>query len=183
MTAEQRRGSDRLRWLGICAADHLYDLTDVSPRMWTSARWLRSDTRSLNTWYNVEEAALDVPVAAPGRRLRDYIAAGLDHYHTALPFTEGERLWLRGIYRQHREGNEIGTHVAAIKRQRGEIRSAGLRDVVHGGELLYRWWQWRRDADDFEGHGATTAARDALAHLALLTEAPERPPCSRLESD
>jgi hypothetical protein len=50
--------------------------------------------------------------------------------------------------------------------------SAGIRRVIHGRDLLQRWWSWRRETGEYAGQGSLDQARDALEGVIELI-APE----------
>lgn len=166
-TIEELPPSKLFQWLGVCAADHLYDLNDAPPTLHPGSRWSRSDTRSLNTWYYVEEAVQDGLAGVPDRPLRELLSESVARYHAALPFTESERLWLHSIYRQHREAGGGGTYVGTIRRRHGHAMAAGSQSSIEGRKLLRSWMAWRRGTDEFAE--SLDVARAAMTQIVQLT--------------
>jgi hypothetical protein len=86
--------------------------------------------------------------------------------HTALPFSEGERVWFLNIWYSNRAFEHEMPDV--MSQQEGEIVSRGLHKRVSGRNLMHRWHEWRREAGAYADQGTLDLARDALAELAGL---------------
>lgn len=147
--------------LGASAHEALYDLCDVPKwRQETWGRWHGSDVRSLDGWVGMECSFLDAQDVLHGNMLDELNNLAL-RYHVALPFHEAERQWLYDLYAVDRP-----KPLDAVRRSREAIIvSGGLQRVVHGRELLRRWWSWRRQTDEFSGQGTVDIAREALREM------------------
>jgi hypothetical protein len=88
-------------------------------------------------------------------------------FHTALPFSEAERVWIMRTCSEHSEihSQEV---LDVIGRQEGEIVASGLRQRVSGRDLMHRWLSWRRETDEYADQGTLDIAREALLGLATL---------------
>jgi hypothetical protein len=102
---------------------------------------------------SVEEQRIAYPL------LHDALAV----YHEALPFSEGERRWLTNACNNF---EECPVAEEVIREDYGEIVSGGLRRVIQGGDLIRRWWSWRRHTDEFQGQDTVTVAKIGLARIA-----------------
>lgn len=146
--------------VGLAAVDALYDLCIV-PK-WTDQRrgcWIPGDTMALQGWLNIEESTPGA-LAEPGigQEQVERLSNLLTRYHLALPFDEAERQWLYETY-SPREG------ISDVRSKEATIVCGGLRHVIHGRELLRRWWSWRRETDQFIGQGTLGLARETLREL------------------
>lgn len=98
-------------------------------------------------------------------------------FRTALPLAEAERDWLLDGHRFSDKPPvvpDIGTPDWLELSRRSEVQlvSAGLSRMVHGRDLLQRWWSWRREVGEYAGQGSLDQARDALENIIGLL-APE----------
>lgn len=85
-------------------------------------------------------------------------------FRAALPFAEGERKWLLDDHHRGTQGEHIG-HPAwneVIRHSEVSLVSAGIMRVVHGRDLLQRWWSWRREVGKYASQGSLDQARSAL---------------------
>jgi hypothetical protein len=85
-------------------------------------------------------------------------------FHTALPFSEGERVW---VVEKVRGVDRVDETLDYVVVQEGEIVASGLRTRVSGRELMRRWIAWRHETDEYAGQGTLDVAREALAGLVV----------------
>lgn len=127
--------------VGLKAVDALWDISELprqSQRTWS--RWTDQDGHSLHGWFNVEEKA--AIAVADSRGTESTPMRGLmERYHASLPFSDGEREWLRDVY-EELWGSPGTLH--ELCQQESEIVTSGLSRIVTGRELVSRWWRWRR---------------------------------------
>ena len=142
--------------------------------------WTVADEEAVNlTWETDWLARLVVPPkTVPDEARTDFVELMVS-FRTALPFTEAERNWLLdGNRNPDRVPHyEVGAEGSASWRElasqsEDEVMSAGIRRVIHGRDLLYRWWSWRREAGEYAVQGSLDQARSALERVIGLL-APE----------
>lgn len=78
-------------------------------------------------------------------------------FHTALPFSEAERIWLRHI------DNQPGSE--AVANLEAEIVDQGQRAKISGLALISRWSEWRRQTGAFEHQGTLDLALGSLREV------------------
>jgi hypothetical protein len=124
--------------------------------------WTDPDKRAFGLAQEIDSLArLVVPPETVSVENRVTYMATMATFRTSLPFTEAERRWLFD------EGCELpNLHEDAwFESARGtdeELVSAGVVRVVHGRDLLQRWWSWRREIGEYAGQGSLDQARSAL---------------------
>lgn len=163
-----------------CSATELQGCltADVSGAEGETQGWCEADQDALTYWSQLESdiELLPVPTEAMDelgtQQLEDFL--DLCHtFHTALPFSEAERVWFLKVYR-HREELRSPEDIPRVMGYREErIVSAGLRQVVNGRELSRRWLAWRRQTDEYAEQGTLDMATAALGRLATLFAVPE----------
>jgi hypothetical protein len=133
--------------------------------------WLEDDLQAFEDWTELENWAehLTGPVER-GQRGSAQNAEFHDlwhKFHTALPYNEAERAWVREAFR-----DPMVTTPEDMPRQIGyreeRILMSGLRQVVSGRDLMRRWIAWRRETDEFKDQGTLDVARGALQGLVEL---------------
>jgi hypothetical protein len=108
-----------------------------------------------------------------------FLNTNLAKYHEALPFSSAERRWLT---RQCARIEEYPVAEEVLRDMQAELVIGGLRRVIQGGDLVRRWWAWRRQTDEYAHQGTVTIAREGLEAIARrflprpLPEALENPP-------
>ncbi len=135
--------------------------------------WLEDDLQAFEDWTELENWAehLTGPVDQ-GQQGSAQNAEFYDlwhKFHTAFPYNEAERGWLRETF------NDVATddpEPEDLPRQIGHreerILMSGLRQVVSGRDLMRRWIAWRRETDEFKDQGTLDVARGALRGLVEL---------------
>lgn len=110
-----------------------------------------------------------VPAGVSGDDLGD-LYRKFHRFHAALPFSEGERYWLLAADR--RFSKQDTDLVAGLLASHTTIVSAGIRQPLHGRDLVRRWAAWRRETDEFAGQGSLDEAHTVLRSIAaqLLPE-------------
>jgi hypothetical protein len=151
--------------------------------------WTQSDHRAFTGALAVEQLSRfvrmspDVPVDQR-QGIADQLHGSLSVFREAMPYSEAERRWLVDTdSRQHWSHFVTDTDGAGHTRTRpasaaeklsgldgaeGEIVSAGLLQVVRGRELMRRWWEWRRETEEFTGQGSREVAYEALQELGQM---------------
>ncbi|MGH2852707.1 MAG: hypothetical protein ACRDLF_00740 [Solirubrobacteraceae bacterium] len=122
-----------------------------------------------------------------GERVRD-LQRSWDRFHDNLPFDAAELRWLNSAYLRA-AGDDPDTwangedaeptpnfvgRLGHIASRRGHIINRGHVVEVNGGELVERWWDWRRRAGDFTDRDAAGEAFEALRHVRDLATLIER---------
>lgn len=120
-----------------------------------------SDRKAFFEWITLEHLVplVDRPSEVEGD-VRQRAHDSLVKLHTALPFSEAEREWLVGLYRQNPRGPEALPEMAAT--HEAEILINGVRRSVSGQELTERWVNWRQETGEFANQGSLDVAREAL---------------------
>lgn len=136
--------------------------------------WTRIDYSALR---NIHEAdwlgRLLVPPATATLDSRLAYNGGIASLRQSLPFSEAERHWLFDDPDKIRRksGGLWGispTYIEAVRQSETSLMSSGLRRVVHGRDLVQRWWSWRRAAGEYADGGGLSQARESLHGLVLL---------------
>lgn len=118
-------------------------------------------------------ARLLVPPATATVGSRVAFNAGMASLRQALPFSEAERQWLFDDPDAKRR-KEFGlamdqNYVEAVRQSEAQLMSGGLRRVVHGRDLMQRWWSWRRETGEYaDDRGGLNQARESLKDLIML---------------
>ena len=185
---EDGPGLERLNseWLGGCAyrlwrplLPTDYEWEEGVPRIYTS-----TDIHTLYRMADLERVVgkfLFEP-EMPRQEQEEAIAllnTNLAKYHEALPFSGAERRWLA-----HQCANFLECPVAeeVFRSMQAELVIGGLWRVVQGGDLVRRWWSWRRQTDEYAHQDTVTVARTGLEAIARrflpkpLPDALENPP-------
>lgn len=152
-------------YLAVTAVDIVSQLSHVPQRPdIRRVRWANSDYCTFYDWQELERA---VPLAVTELSVDDgcRLADQLESLHCALPYSEAERRWLRVNYAE--PPTESGRW-ESIRRQEIAVVSNGLVQVMHGREMLRKWWAWRRETDEFAGQGSLDEACAALNTLASM---------------
>jgi|ERR1700733_290841 len=84
---------------------------------------------------------------------------------SALPFAEAERLWLLEGSKPTEPG--MGSY-AEIRASEATLVSDGITRVIHGRDLMHRWWLWRRELDAYSDGAGLHQARESLAGITKL---------------
>lgn len=152
-------------YLAVTAGDMVSQLSQV-PRQSDSrrVRWLSSD---YSTFYDWQELERTVPLAFAELSVEDGygLADQLERLHCALPYSEAERRWLRVDKAELPAGSG---RWESMRRQEIAVLSNGLVHVMHGREVLRKWWAWRRETDEFVGQGSIDEACAVLGTLANM---------------
>jgi hypothetical protein len=146
-------------------------------------RWLVGDHDSLTVSLKLEERLKTegLPADAPDS-VRAELNGYLDDWHTALPLTEAERGVALDVFRAWVPDNWGWRRLPSdIRKVKTEAISAGIRSEVDGGDMMRRWWSWRREMDEFAGQDSLTQARVALQGLASRLIPPDTLPFMREE--
>jgi len=107
------------------------------------------------------------------QRLDEYI----DYFHRSLPFTAQERRWLIS--------RVFGSSPYQSLNEEEAVRVVGLSETslgdgeslatLKGGEVLDRWWAWRRGAFEFAEDGGVVGASRALSGIVSVAVPDEQP--------
>lgn len=122
-----------------------------------------------------------------GERIRD-LQRSWDRFHDNLPFDAAEWRWLNAAYGVAAEEDpatwanghdaeptpDFVGRLRHIASRHGHIINRGHVVEVSGGELVDRWWDWRRGAGDFTDRDAAGEAFEALRHVRDLATLIER---------
>jgi hypothetical protein len=91
----------------------------------------------------------------------------------ALPFSDAERQWL--FDDPDRNRSKTGAHwgidpkyIEAVRQSETQLVSAGLSRVVHGRDLIQRWWSWRRATGEYADGAGLNQARQSLKGIIEL---------------
>lgn len=133
--------------------------------------WTKADGEAIADTQQADSLARLVvpPKTVPDMVRVDFMELMVE-FRTALPFTEAERAWLL-------DGNGFPTTRFTVwdgpwqeiaRQSEAEVMSAGIRRVIHGRDLLQRWWSWRRETGEYEEQGSLEQAREALGGLIAL---------------
>jgi hypothetical protein len=136
--------------------------------------WTEPDSRALGITQEFDWLArLLVPPEAVSAEHRMENIELMAAFRAALPFAEAERKWLLDDDCGN-PGYDIATPrwVEAVGHSEVSLVSAGVVHVVHGRDLLQRWWSWRRETGEYAGQGSLDQARFALEGIIGLM-APE----------
>jgi hypothetical protein len=140
------------------------DLTSLESDEWG---WTSADYRGLHGVYEVDWLGrlLVPPSTTPlvnRIRFNDHMAS----LRAAIPVSEAERKWLFDGSDDRQLGQYRGLsdpHSLEIARDsEASLVSAGVIRVVHGRDLLQRWWSWRRETGEYADQGSLDQARSAL---------------------
>lgn len=89
------------------------------------------------------------------------------HFHTALPLSEAERYWLFDPVVQSERPSTVDVYQPeTLVGVAEEVTSAGVKQVIHGREIVRRLAAWRRQMDEYAGQGTLDEAREALGTIA-----------------
>jgi hypothetical protein len=140
----------------------------------TKRRWLPSDHVAFReTIYFLDyahEAQESVRTPAGVRDSREDfpLAWHVDQAHIALPFSEGERLWLinHGVVSPQEDAAQA---VVSEAKYDDTVMDAGQTRPIDGRGLLDRWWAWRRGVFEFEDEISLDIACKALAGIVDIT--------------
>ena len=159
--------------LGGSAADLLGSLCIERPSE-QSERWQREDSASIRHLVNIERN-LWLSRGLQGSSIY-HLHKYTEDFHTALPFTEGERgMVLRAAGVTHEYLPDVNDEILPWLQAKEElVVCAGLRHVIHGRNLAHRWLSWRQETGEYEGQGSLDVAREALRDLIHLVT-PEQP--------
>jgi len=138
--------------------------------------WTDDDSQALSIWSELEYDLENLPVIVTDSSEDNKANAQLDEFfglchtfHTALPFSEAERVWFLKTYQRVEPPMKSQDHLPRIMGHYEErIVIAGLRQVVSGRELTRRWLAWRGETDEYAGQDTLDVARSALGGLAGL---------------
>jgi hypothetical protein len=161
--------------IGTEVADYAADLLDhFSTPLDPAEPTLRSEPvyLALECVVNIEWL---LPLVAPDceeavGESQGQLGSLLRAYHTALPFSEAERAWLVDLTANDDEGNSHFAHETPtyISQQEDRIVASGVHQVVSGRDLMRRWIDWRREAEEYKDQGTLDMAREALSGLVVL---------------
>jgi hypothetical protein len=151
--------------------------------------WTQSDYRAFTGALVVEQLSRfvrmspDVPVDQR-QGIAEQLHGSLAALREAMPYSEAERRWLVDTEsRQHRShfvtdtdgaGQTQTRRASAAEKLSGldaaedEIISAGLVQIVRGRELMRRWWEWRRQTEEFTDQGSREVAYQALQDIGQM---------------
>lgn len=148
---------------------------DLAPLGADAHGWTEPDSRALGITQEFDWLArLLIPPEVVSAEHRMENIELMATFRAALPFAEAERKWLLDDYHPGERGASVGDpRWAELIRQREvSLVSAGVSRVVHGRDLLQRWWSWRREAGEYADQGSLDQARYALEGIVGLM-APE----------
>jgi hypothetical protein len=145
-------------------------------RSGTSRRWLAADHASFRATLPV---VLLLHEAQTSLFIEDGSAGSYDPYEemplshhadlfqAALPFDEGERIWLAWLDHNASDVvNEIRWH--GRQKRRSHALTAGLWQPAGGQDALDRWWAWRRETYEYEGQNAIKYACRGLRGIGSI---------------
>jgi hypothetical protein len=127
-------------------------------------RWGESDRKTFEYLHEFDTGiAFMKPADEVGAPELGDLFRNFRRFSSALPFSEGERHWLFAAYRSFSPlGIELEEGIVTTETT---IVSAGLRQPLHGRDLVRRWAAWRREADEFAAQGSLTEANVALRFI------------------
>jgi hypothetical protein len=128
--------------------------------------WQEPDIAALEDWAGLEVAVRGIHGGGYGK-LVEAFGQLWSGFHTALPFTEPERGWLRRIYGE-RPAGRMEDIPRNISHREETIVSAGVHKVVNGHDLMERWLRWRRKSGEFSDEDTLDLACEALSRIVQL---------------
>jgi hypothetical protein len=140
--------------------------------------WTEIDYGALRNIYEADWLErLLVPPATTPLENRITFNERMASLRQALPFSETERQWLFDDPDSKRRKTDAfyginPQYVEAVRRSEVQFVSAGLYRVVHGRDLMQRWWSWRRETGEYADGAGLNQARESLKGLIELI-APE----------
>jgi hypothetical protein len=159
-------------YVGQCAIEVLAGLSEPIADIEDSDRklvvWSQDDGRVFSDLYELEGGIrLIDPTDIDGDELAGLYHA-LGRFHTALPLSEAERYWIFDPLdsRPSRRAWNIW-QPETLADVTETVTSGGLKQVIHGREVVRRLTAWRRETDEFAGQGTLDEAREALGEIAL----------------
>jgi hypothetical protein len=129
----------------------------IESDIYTLFRMTDLETVVSKFYFEREMPAQEQEKAAPMLYVR------LAAYHDALPFSAAER---RALAMRCSTMNERPVVEERLRLEAATMTESGLRRVVQGGDLVRRWWSWRRQTDEFAGQGSADLAHRALGDIA-----------------
>jgi hypothetical protein len=168
-------------WVGRMALETLDALcVDVTSMSIDEHGWTDADYEGLHVMTSVDHLGrILMPSATTSPDMLAKLAGSMVTLRTALPFSEAERNWLyddpdgKGAIATAQQ--ELGRDVEyndVVRQSSVRIVSAGLYRVVHGRDLMQRWWSWRRATGEYADAAGLNQARESLSGLIALL-APE----------
>lgn len=142
------------------------------------SQWSDADDKEFAVWKELEDSFRLMPLPAElgvDEQLLQF-HQNVDILHASLPFCEEERNWLIGATNARRDFLIPFRRVADWHiHQEQRIMVAGIRKVVQGRELVHRWYDWRRERNEYSGQDALPVARSVLWRLMqmLTPDAPQ----------
>lgn len=138
--------------------------------------WSQDDFWAFENLLELETGVkfIDPPPDVDGGQIGD-LHRTVARFHTALPLSEAERLWLfdptDGMDEKRQRTWDIHKPESLLGVVE-EVISGGIRQVIQGREVVRRLAAWRREADEFADQGTLDEACDALGEIAttLVTE-------------
>lgn len=164
-------------WVGRMAHETLNALcADVTAMPTDEHGWTRADYKGLHVVTQVDYLGrILMPPATTSPDTLAKLAGSMVTLRTALPFSEAERNWLYDDPdgKADTAGSEEDIEYDDVVRQSSvRLVSAGLHRVVHGRDLMQRWWSWRRATGEYADGAGLNQARESLKGLIELL-APE----------
>lgn len=137
--------------------------------------WTAADIDAIAYLYEIDWlGSLMVPPAATPLDNRTRANDLFRSLRNALPFTDAERWWLLtealGEAQQSGVNKYDEGYLDIVRDRETTIVTNGIRRAASGGELLHRFWLWRRQAGEYSTGEGLGQARESLAGLVdLLT--------------
>lgn len=133
--------------------------------------WCEDDTEALGSWSALES---NIPLLPFPEDLDDLACQqtlefykAWHNFHTALPYSEAERVWFLKAYADRGEQSRIDIP-EVMGRYEERIVDAGVRQLVWGRELAGRWLSWHLQIGEYADEGTLDIAKANVGRIATL---------------
>ncbi|HEX7245085.1 MAG TPA: hypothetical protein VF245_05915 [Solirubrobacterales bacterium] len=135
--------------------------------------WTRADVDALSNLFEIDWlGSLMVPPASTSLDNRTEANDLLRSLRNALPFADAERWWLLTEVLQDASWSSADKYASGYldfaRKQTTTLITGGIKREIDGGDLLERFWCWRRQTGDYAGGEGLCQANDALRGLVEL---------------